>query len=427
MQRIWSFIQQIWTTVELRRKILFSIAIIVLFRVFAHLPLPGVDVAQIQSLFANNPLLGVLNIFSGGTLANFSVMAVGINPYITSSIIMQLATILIPSLKELQRESEAGRERVNQYTRFLALPVAVLQSVSVLVLLRGQGLLTHSDPMTIITMITTLVAGSMLLMWLGELISTYGLGNGISLILFAGIVGQLPLALSQLVSVTTREQYLQIAVFAALFFFVINVMVFVNEAIRKVYIQYARRTRGDYGTAVQASHLPIKLNVAGVLPIIFGVSILLVPPFVGRLLLSSPWTQFHAFGQNLSIWFAPTAIPYMVTYFIIVFLFSYFSALVFFNAEDISEELKKSGAFVPGVRPGKMTQAYLETVVVRVTFIGALFLSCIAVLPSIAQSFTNIQTLALGGTSTLIVVSVVLETAKQVESMLVSQHYEKYL
>ena len=427
MKKITEIIQRLLSTKEVRRKILFTAAIFFVFRLLAHLPVPAVNIAQLRTLFLNNQFLSFLNIFSGGTLANFSIMAVGINPYITASIIMQLAGMVFPTLKEMQKESEAGRERLNQYTRLLTVPIAVVQSISVLALLKSQNLLTISSPLALVTMIFTLVAGSMILMWLGELVSIYGIGNGISMVLFAGIVGQMPTAFARTLSVSSTADFTRVMIFALMFLAVIAVMVFINEAVRKVPIQYAKRMRGNQTYGGQTTHFPIRVNVSGVLPIIFAVTIMLVPTFVGRLLLTTNNSQLHTVGQNLTVWFAQTSPIYIATYFIIVFAFTFFSALIFFNAEDISEELKKSGAFVPGVRPGGPTKKFLEYVVIRITFIGALFLGAIAVLPSIVQSFTNINSLAIGGTSMLIVVSVVLETAKQVESMLVGQNYDKYI
>ncbi len=427
MNQFKSILQRILSNPEIRKKILFTAAIFLVFRFLAHIPVPAVNLTQLKSIFASNQLLSVLNIFSGGTLSSFSVMAVGINPYITASIVVQVAGMIFPALKELQKDGESGREKLNQYTRMLSVPVAVVQSISVLVLLRSQNLLQSQDPFTIVTMIFTLVAGSMILMWLGELVSLYGIGNGISMVLFAGIVGQFPTAIAQLLSVTGSQDMIKIGIFGGLFLGVITLMVFMNEAIRKVSIQYAKRNRGDKVYGGQTTHFPIKINVAGVLPIIFAVSFMLVPPFIGRFLTTLGKPQLTQIGQNLSVWFSPTATIYMVIYFLLVFTFTFFSALVFFNAEDISEELKKSGAFIPGIRPGAPTKQFLEFVVTRITFVGAVFLGFIAILPSIAQSITNIQSLAIGGTSMLIVVSVVLETAKQVEGLLVGENYDKFI
>ena len=426
MNHLRSLIEKIIKTPEVRRKIFFTAAVFFVFRLLAHIPLPGVDVAHIRSIFAGNQLLNFLNIFSGGTLANSSVMAVGINPYITSSIVIQLATMVIPSLKEIQKDGESGREKINQYTRMLAVPVGVVQSVSILEFLRAQSLLTATDPLTMVLMITTLVAGSLILMWLGELVTQYGIGNGISMILFAGIVGQLPIAVGQLTAATTSQDYLRLAVFGGVLLGVIMLMVYVNEAVRKIQIQYAKRVRGGRTFGGESTHFPIRVNVTGVLPIIFAVSVMLTPSLLGRFLTSQSNVALSRFGQNLVVWFAQTSWIYMLTYFIIVFAFTFLSALVFFNAEDLAEELKKSGALVPGIRPGGPTKKFLEYVLVRITFIGALFLGFIAILPSLAQLLTQLNSLAIGGTSMLIVVSVVLETAKQVDGMFVQQNYDRF-
>lgn len=420
-------IRSLFSNAQLRKKILFTALIFAVFRFFAHVPVPAVNTDQLQKLFENNQFLGVLDIFSGGTLANFSVMAIGINPYITASIILQLATMIFPKLKEISKDGEAGRERINQYTRFLSAPLAVVQSISVLVLLNTQNLLQAKDPLSIVAMIVTMVAGAMMLMWLGELVTLYGIGNGISMVLFAGIVGQLPLSAVQFITTTSGDQVFTLGVFAAVFLVVIASIVIINEAIRKVNVQYAKRIRGSRLYGGQTTHLPLKINTAGVLPIIFAVSIMLVPPFAGRLLSTMSDPRLVSFGQNVQIWFSPTSWIYAVTYFIIVFAFTYFSTLVFFNTEDLSDELKKSGAFVPGVRPGRPTQQFLNYIITRITFVGACFLGMIALLPTLLQQFTGISSLAVGGTGMLIVVSVVLETTKQVESLLITQNYDKYI
>lgn len=427
MQHLQALAQKIFSTKEVRTKLLFTFSIFFLFRLLAHIPVPGVDIMQLRSFFLTSQFLNLLNVFSGGTLANFSIVAVGINPYITASIIVQLATMVSPQLKELQKEGESGRERVNQYTRLLSVPLAVIQSISVLALLNSQNLLVTSNPLQLVVMIFTLVAGALVTMWMGELISLYGIGNGISMILFAAILSQFPKAVAQAITVTTSDQVMTLSIFVGVFLLVIAAMVFMNEAIRKVTIQYARRVRGSRAYGGQTTHLPIRVNVAGVMPIIFAVSIMLAPAFLGRLLISSGKSEFASLGQQITIWFAQTSWIYMAVYFAIVFSFTYFSALIFFNAADISDELKKSGAFVPGVRPGGPTKKYLEYVVTRITFAGAIFLGIVAILPSLAQRMSGIGSLAIGGTSVLIVVSVILETAKQIEGMLVGQDYDRYL
>ncbi|MBD3279673.1 MAG: preprotein translocase subunit SecY [Candidatus Pacebacteria bacterium] len=421
-----STIKQIWRNQKLRYKLLFTAGIFLLFRLLAHIPVPAVDTNQLQSIFAGSQFLSFLNIFSGGTLARFSIVAVGIQPYITASIIMQLASMVFPKLKELQKEGEAGRQQVNQYTRLLTVPLGIFQSLSVIALLNSQGLIQTQEPLALTAIITTLVAGSMIMMWLGELVSLHGIGNGISMVLFAGIVSQVPVAVAQLATAVTSQQLTVILSFAVILLAVIGLVVFMNQAVRKIPIQYAKRVRGSRVYGGQRTHLPVRVNVAGVMPIIFAVSLMLVPSFLGQLLVKSSNQSLVELGQNLTIWFNQTSPIYMIVYFLLVFGFSFFSALVFFNAEDLAAELKKSGAFIPGVRPGGPTKKFLEYVVIRITLVGAVFLGFIALLPALAQLFTGVQSLAIGGTSVLIVVSVVLETAKQVESMLVGQNYEQY-
>lgn len=419
-------IRAVFQNSELRRKLLFTAGIFLIFRLFAHIPVPGVDVAQLQLLFAGNQFLSLLNVFAGGTLANFSIVAVGINPYITASIIMQLAGMVFPTLKEMQKESEAGKAKVNQYTRLLTVPFAIAQSISIIALLNSQNLLAAQGILTVVAMVLTMVAGAMIMLWLGELVTEYGLGNGISMVLLAGIISQIPVTLSQLAFTVTSQHLFTLVLFAAVFLGLIALIVFINEAVRKVHIQYAKRVRGGQTYGGQTTHLPIKVNVAGVMPVIFAVSIMLAPSFVGQILASSTHPALIPWGQRLMVWFDQTSPIYLITYFLIVFCFTFFSALIFFNAKDIADELKKSGAFMPGVRPGGATKKFLEYVVVRITLVGAFFLGFLALLPSIAQIVTGIPSLAIGGTSVLIIVSVILETNKQIESMLVGQDYDKY-
>jgi len=377
-------------------------------------------------IFQNSQFLSLLNLFSGGTLANFSIAAVGISPFITASIIIQLATMVFPKLKEIQKDGESGRERITQYTRFLSLPLAILQSISVLVLLRSQNLLYVGDPLTLVSMIITLVAGAMIVMWLGELVTLYGIGNGISMILLGGILSGMPSFAAQLSASTTDNLAFTALIAIGMLLAIIGLIVFMNEAVRKVSIQYAKRQRGSRVYSNYMTHLPIKINVSGVMPIIFALSVMLIPSFLARLMVTSDNPALVDLGQRILIWFAESNPVYIVTYFMVVFFFSFFSAMIFFNAEDISTELKKSGAFLPGIRPGAATRKYLEYVVNRITLIGAVYLGGVAILPSLVQNATGIQALALGGTSVLIVVSVILDTAKQVESMLVEQNYDQY-
>ncbi len=427
MKAIRSLITQFFGHKELRRRIGFTLLIFAVFRLFAHVPVPAVNVDQLKTLFSGNQLLGLLDIFSGGTLANFSVMAIGINPYITASIVMQLGTMLFPKLKAISKEGESGREIINQYTRFLSLPLAVVQSISVLLLLNNQNLIQTTDPIKIVAMIFTLVAGTMLLMWLGELITLYGIGNGISMVIFAGIVGRLPVGAAQTLAAAQGGAITQGLVFAAFSLFVISAIVYMTEAVRKVRLQYAKRVRGSAIYESGQTYLPLKINQTGVLPLMFAVSVVLIPSFAAKLFIGSPIPAVRDIATFLAVQFQPGSGLYELVYFITVFAFTYFSTAVFFDPEDLAEELKKSGAFVPGIRPGKPTAHHISYIVTRITLAGALFLGLIAILPSLAAKATGVSSLAIGGTGILIVVSVVLETVKQVQGLLVTQNYDKFV
>lgn len=426
MEKFLNKIQAIFSNPKLKNKLLFTLAIFALTRILAHVPVPAVDISQLKFLFASNQFLNFLNIFSGGTLARLSVVAVGINPYITASIIMQLLGMVIPKIKEMQKEGEASRAKLNQYMRIGSVPIAIVQAISVIALLNSQNLLVGASVTNMIVVIATLVAGAMVMMWLGEIINERGIGNGISMILLAGIVSQIPSSLASVVTLLDTIDLTSLIVIIALLIGVIWTVVFMNEAVRKVKIQYAKRIRGGKQYGGQQTHLPIKVNVAGVMPIIFAVSLMMLPSFLGRLLLLAKNDFLIGLGEGITVHFSQTSPAYLISYFVLVFVFSYFSAIIFFNAGDISDELKKSGAFIPGIRPGSPTKKFLEFVVTRITFAGALFLASIAVLPTIAQMMTGIQSLAVGGTSILIVVSVILETSKQINSQLLSENYEKY-
>lgn len=427
MNKALAIVQRIWSTRELRKRILFTLAVIAVFRLFAHIPVPAVQVDKLHSLFAQNQFLSLVDIFSGGTLANFSVMAVGIGPYITASIIMQVATMLFPKLKELSKEGESGQATINQYTRLLAVPVGIVQSVSMLLLLNSQGLIATSDPMRLLAMLVTLVAGTMIILWLGELVTQYGIGNGVSLVILAGIVGRIPIAFAQTLSISQTINLFSLIIVLVLGAAVIASMVFMNEAIRRVTIQYAKRIRGSKVYGGQSTYLPLRINQAGVLPIIFAVSMMLIPSFLAGIFQTSGNAQLVSIALFINTSLTPTSLLYNVVYFLLVVVFTYFSTAVFFNPKDLAEDLKKSGAFVPGIRPGASTEKHLTFIITRITLAGALFLGIVAILPSLAQQMTGITTLSIGGTGLLIVVSVILETQKQIQSLLVSQNYDKYI
>lgn len=412
---------------QLKQKLAVTFLILAIYRFIAHVPVPGIDLEQLRAFFAASPLLGILDVFSGGTLANFSIIALGIGPYISASIIFQLLTLVVPSLEELSKEGESGREKINQYTRLATLPLSLLQSIAVVTILRSQGLLTQTNPIQLITIIVTLMAGTMLLMWLGELITEFGVGNGISIIIFAGIVSRLPITLLQTMFTTTTADVATIVALVLMSALLVAAVVVVNEAIRKVPVRYARRVRGSSNVSQQTNYLPLKINQAGMIPIIFAVSLVMIPSFIGQFLVNSGNPNLIGIGVTITNLFNPQSVWYNLFYFALVVGFTYFYTAIVFDPEKIADGLKKNGGFIPGIRPGNPTSNYLSFIISRITLAGAVFLGVLAILPSFVQVFTNVQTLTLGGAGILIVVSVVLETAKQLESQLVMRSYEGFL
>ncbi|MDO8639878.1 MAG: preprotein translocase subunit SecY [bacterium] len=414
-------------TKEVRQKILFTAFIFFVFRVFAHIPVSGVNIASLKNLFSQNQFLGLLDIFSGGTLANFSVMALGLNPYINASIILQLLTMVFPKLEALSKEGEQGRQKINQYTRMLTVPLAVLQAIGMYALLKSQGIIGLLTPLHLISFILTMTAGTMFLVWLGELISEKGVGNGISLLIFAGIVGRLPVVFGQTASTATAENSFNLIIFITMAVVVVASIVIVNEATRQISVYYAKRVRGNKMYGGQTTHLPLRLNQAGVIPIIFAVSLVLIPSLLANYLTASKNPFLHNVAVFISSSFSPEGILYNGLYFILVVGFTYFYTAVIFNPKKISEEIQKYGGFIPGIRPGAPTAGYLNYILTRITLAGAIFLGIIAIFPTIARAMTGVQTLLLGGTGILIVVSVVLETVKAIEAQLVMRNYEGFL
>lgn len=427
MNKIIHSFTQALKTPELRRKILFTAFIFLIFRIFAHVPIPGVNVIKLRTLFSQSEFLGLLDIFSGGTLANFSVMAIGLNPYINASIILQLLTMVFPKLEELSKEGESGREKINQYTRLISVPLALVQSLGMYALLKSQGVIDIQSPLALLSMMLTMTAGTVLLMWFGELISEFGMGNGISLLIFGGIVGRLPVVIWQTITVVNQELLIHAVIFLMVGIFVVAGIVFVNEAVRQVAVHYAKRIRGNKSYGGASTYIPLRLNQAGVIPIIFAVSIVLLPSLFGRFATFIPNKALQGIAQNLVTTFSTGGVAYDVTYFILVIAFTYFYTAVTFNPQKIAGEIQKHGGFIPGIRPGNPTAEYLNYILSRITLAGAVFLGVIAILPSIIRQLTGIQTLTIGGTSILIVVSVVLETVKQLEAQLVMRNYEGFL
>ncbi len=427
MNQLLSPIINSWKTPELRRKILLTAFIFIVFRIFAHIPIPGVDIGKLRALFAQNQFLGLLDVFSGGTLVNFSVMALGLNPYINASIILQLLTIVFPKLEELSKEGEYGREKINQYTRFLTVPLSAIQSIGMFALLKNQGIISAVSPLTLLSIILTMTAGTILVMWFGELITEYGIGNGISLLIFAGIVGRIPVAFGQTATVFSAENATNLGIFLVIAVIVIAATVFINEAVRRISVHYARRIRGNKLYGGQTSYLPLRVNQAGVIPIIFAVSLVLLPSLVGGFLSQTRNPAFVGIGRFLTNVFNPNQLSYNIIYFVLVIGFTFFYTAITFNPTKIAGEIQKYGGFIPGIRPGAPTASYLNYILTRITLAGALFLGFIAVFPSLARGATGVSTLLVGGTSVLIVVSVVLETVKALEAQLVMRNYEGFL
>lgn len=423
MQNFWNKLKLVWTDKGLRGKILFVLATLVVFRLLSAIPIPGIDTNALNQFLANNQFFGILNIFSGGGLSNLSIIMLGVGPYITSSIIMQLLTIMVPSLKKIyHEEGEAGRKRFTQYSRLLTVPLAFIQGFSLLAILENQSILVGLTAFDRVTNLIIVVAGALLLMWIGELVSEFGIGNGVSLIIFAGIVSGLPSAVGQLIFTFDPSQIPVYLMFLVVGIVIIAGVVVVTEAERPIPVTYAKQVRGMKVYGGGSTYLPLRVNQAGVIPIIFALSILLFPQLIGTFL--SRFTQPVLVKiSDVLVGFSQTSVLYAVLYFVLVFLFTYFYTAVTFDPEALSTNLQKNGAFIPGIRPGASTSLYISKVLTRITLVGALFLGFIAVLPLIMRALTDIQAIALGGTSLLIVVSVVLDLIKKVGAQISMREY----
>jgi preprotein translocase subunit SecY len=423
---MWETLKKIYNHRDLRNKILYVLGILVIFRILAHIPVPGIDLTELKSFFERNQLFGMLNLFSGGAMRNFSIVMMGVGPYITSSIIFQLLGMIVPSLEALQKEGEYGRKKINQYTRLATVPLAIMQSYAMITLLKNQGVIGNWSVFELITMLITMTAGTMLLMWLGELISEKGIGNGISLIITLGIIGGVPASLQQTLAVMDTTKIIGIIVFAVLAVIVTALIVSVNEAEREIPVTYARRVRGHKTYGGVDTFLPIKVNIGGVIPIIFALSMMIIPGLITKFFEQAKSETIANIATFIGKIFQDNSTSYGVIYFVLVVLFTYFYASVVFKPDQVSDNLQKQGGFVPGLRPGKETADYLGSVLYKITFIGAIFLGFIAVLPYIVQSITNVQSLVLGGTGLLIVVSVVIDTIRQIKAQLVMRTYDQY-
>lgn len=423
MQTFLNKLKLIWTDVTLRKRLLFVLFALIVFRLLAAIPIPGIDTAELNRFLSNNQFFGILNIFSGGGLSNLSIIMLGVGPYITGSIIMQLLTIMVPALKRIyHEEGEAGRKRFSQYSRMLTVPLAAVQGFALLAILESQNILVNLTPFDRVMNLVVVVAGSVLIMWIGELISEFGIGNGVSLIIFAGIVSKLPSTISQMIFTFDVSQIPLYLMFFAVGLLVVAGIVLVTEAERPIPVTYAKRVRGMKMFGGGSTYLPLRVNQAGVIPIIFALSILLFPQMIGTFLSRFSNVLISKISHVL-LAFTQTSILYAVLYFILVFLFTYFYTAVTFDPEALSTNLQKNGAFIPGIRPGASTSEYISKVLTRITLLGASFLGFVAILPLIMQHMTGITALALGGTSILIVVSVVLDLIKKVDSQVSMREY----
>lgn len=413
----------IFTDKAIRSRILFILGALFVFRALAAIPIPGVDHAVLEQFFQNNQFLGLLNIFSGGGLANLSIVMLGVGPFITASIIMQLMTVMSPQMKSLYtEEGEAGRAKFTQYSRMLTLPLAVLQGFGFLSLLESQGVIVGLSTFEFIINVILIVAGSMLLMWIGELVTEYGIGNGVSIIIFAGIVAGLPATASQLAFGFNTAQLPLYVGFGFVALAVIYAVVVMTEAERPVPITYAKQSRGGKTYGGTSSYLPLRLNQAGVIPIIFALSLLLFPQMILNVLASFDVPGVAKASEAVLVFFNHQ-ILYAATYFVLVFLFTFFYTAVTFDPEAISKNLQRNGAFIPGIRPGGHTAEYLGNLITRLTLVGASFLGLVAVLPLGMQVATGITALAIGGTALLIVVNVVLDLLRRLDAQVSLREY----
>jgi len=424
---MWSaFVRKVKLVIEdetLRSRVLFVLAALIVFRILAAIPIPGINAAELQNFLGGNQFLGLLNVFSGGGFSNLSIMMIGVSPYITAAIIMQLATVLFPKLKAMyQEEGDSGRQRFMQYSRYLTVPLAFIQAFGFLVLLQQNGVVPQLDFVHMFANVMVIAAGALLLMWIGELITEFGVGNGVSLLIFAGIVAAIPSALAQFLFSFDISQLPAYIGFAAVAVVITAGVVFITESERPIPVTYARRVRGMKVLGGISTYLPIRVNQAGVMPIIFALSFLLFPQMIATFLAQSPilWLAgaasavANALGNN---W------VYGALYFGLVFIFTYFYTAITFEPNQIAKNLQKNGAFVPGVRPGGTTSEYLGNIITRITLVGALFLGFLAVLPIILQGITGITAVSIGGTALLIVVSVVLDVVKKIDAQTSIREY----
>ena len=418
--------QQIWRTPAVRNNILFVIALLVIFRIAAHIPVPGVNLANLQRFLSGSQFLGLLNIFSGGTMQNFSIVLMGVGPYITASIIFQLLTMVVPSLEELSKEGDSGRQKINMYTRLTTVPLAFLQAFGMIKLLSNPqyGILSDLSMYKMMAIMVTVSAGTVFLMWLGELISERKVGNGVSLLIFAGIVSSFPTMIQNvLVNYSASDLYTYLVYVLVGIATIVGVIV-ISEGQRNIPVNYAKQIRGNRSTGGAKSSLPLRLNMAGVIPIIFAISLIMFPSLIAQFFVNGTG-RGAAIAQAIVSGLNQNGLLYAVLYFTLVVGFTYFYTAVIFHPQKMAENLQRQGAFIPGIRPGSETAEYISKTMNRLLLPGALFLGVIAVMPLAVRWFTGVQSLAIGGTSLLIVVSVAIETTKQINSQLTMYEYDR--
>jgi len=417
---------------DLRRRILITLGILVIFRFVAHVPLPGVNLEALQQLFERNALLGMFDMFSGGAMRRFSVAAMGVYPYITASIIMTLLVPVIPRLQALSQEGESGRNRINMITHWLMVPLAGLASYGQLVLLRREGILASGEALPTIAMVLSLIAGTIFLVWLGELITEYGIGNGISIIIFAGIVAGIPDMIGRSFLAATTGFPWGLVVYIAIALATIVVIVIFTEAHRRIPVQYARSIYrgGRMYRQAGATHIPLRVNMAGMIPLIFAMAMVMFPGVIASYFAGPEEAPNFAnlivnlFNPNAPL---PLGLFYWVFYFLLVLAFAFFYTMLMVQQQDLPGTLQRQGGFIPGIRPGKQTATYLQNVINHITLAGALFLASVAIMPFLAREISDIQVLQLSSMGLLITVGVVLDTMKQLEAQLVMRRYEGFI
>lgn len=427
-------VQNAFRLPDLRRKILFTFMIIVIFRIAAHIPVPGVNVEALRQLFNNNQLLGYLNILSGGALENFSVVAMGVYPFITASIILQLLQPLVPALEELAKEGDAGRQKLTQYQYWLTIPLALLQGFAQAALLRQSGALPNFSltqyPLETMTLLISLVAGTMFAMWLGQLITEQGIGNGVSIIIFGGIVSRIP---SQISNIVASGGFFRLLMLLIVTVITVAAIVVIQESQRRIPVQYGKRVRGTKVYGGQSTHIPMRVNSAGMIPLIFASSILILPSVIAQAFLASENDIVRSIASTVYNLFNTTGTPYWILFFLMVVAFTFFYTDTIFRQQNLPETLQRQGGFIPGIRPGKRTEEYLNTVLRRITLVGAVFLGVVAILPWITSFLPGIgesarsSDLLITSSGLLIVVGVVLDTMKQLEAQLLMRHYEGFI